>query len=250
MANINTGSANASKIRYKTHHNNLASQKAGKDMNIAMVQTAKTYSLTELAELIAADGSFMDEPDIVYVLSRLSVKMQQLLITGNAVDVGGLVTLRPVITGAIEEDGSFNKELNKIRIKATVGNILREIAKDATLEKIGGTATPEITAVFNTVDFTNDVLYGGGETAEMEGKLLSFNPDATDEGLFISCPEYEGDDLSLTFIKGDNSTIKFKVNGAIDAEYTAFVSFKTRLGDKNAEPVEVKREVTVKPAVG
>ncbi len=248
MAIINPGSAKASKIRYTTQHNPLASQKAGKNMDIARVQTDKTYSLTELAGLISADGSFMDESDLVYALSRLSVKMQQLLVSGSAVDVGGLVTLRPVITGAIEEDGSVSASTNEIRIKATVGKILRKIAKDASLEKVGGSLMPEIERIRNEVDYTLNVLYGQGTNAELKGKRLDFDSSAADEGIFISCPEYEGDDLAIEIMDKASEEVKFKVKGEIDTTYTATLTFKTRGGDKNADPVEVNREVTLKPA--
>ena len=69
-----------------------------------------------------------------------------------------------------------------------------------------------------------------------------------DEGLFISCPEYEGEDLAVTVIEATPTEISFSVAGAIDAEYPAFITLKTRRNDKNAEPVEVRHEVTLKPS--
>ncbi len=243
MANIDAGSTKTAKIRYKTQRNNLASQKAGKDMSVARVQTVKTYSLTEMASLIAADGSFMDEADLTYVLTRLSVKMQQLLVAGNALDVGGLVTLRPVITGPIEKDGSFNPATNKVRIKATVGNILREIAKDVALEKVGGTVSPDIESIKNTVTFEDDVLFGL-TTATVKGKNLGFDASASDEGLFLDAAG-----MGVEVISATATEINFRLTGEVATETAAVLSFKTRGGDKNlTDPTVITRTVTLKPA--
>ncbi len=249
MANdLNLGSSTTRTIRYKTQHNMLASQKAGKDMSVARVYVNNTYSLTDMANQLVQRGCMAKKPDIKYVLDSLSVLIQDLLMEGNAIDVGGLVKLTPVITGVFEKGERFNAAKHAILIKATSGKVLRKVASDSPVEKMGGTSSPTITGVTNTVDFTEDIIYGGGETAELAGKFLNFDPHATDEGLFISCPEYEGDDLTLEVLKSEDDSIKFKVNGAIDNEYSAFLTFKTRGGDKNnEEPTEVKYEVTLKP---
>ncbi len=253
MANnqdVEMGGASASSIQYGTFHNQLASQKAGKDMNVAHVYTHKTYTLKELAAALKARGVSLTRGTIFYVLQELADLMQDLLAEGNAINLGGIVRLFPTIRGTFEEGETFDESKHAIVVRAIAGKVVRGAASAGPVQKVGGSVSPTITGLYNTVNFEEDILFGGGETGTVEGKFLTFDATAADEGLFISCPEYEGDDLTLDVLKSDSGAIKFKVNGAIDAEYTAFVTFATRGGDKNAEVTEIKREVTLKPAVG
>ncbi len=244
---INLGSESSSKIRYKTQFSPLASQKAGEDRNVARVYTNKTYSLTELGALMAKHYNFMEEEDFVYTLSCMSKEMQELLIAGNAINIGDLVTLRPTIAGTFKPDQSFDADVHEIRISASCGKILRHSARNAGVEYIGTSAKPIITCIRNEKDYEENVLICG-ENAEIKGKRLNFN-EAEDEGIFISCPEYEGSDLAVKVVKAEATEIKIEVTGSIDTTYTAFLTFCTRGKDKNASVTEIKREVTFKPAV-
>ncbi len=249
MANdITLGSATSTSIRYKTQRNQLASQKAGKNMEVARVYANNTYGLTDIAAQMITRGCLAKRPDIKYVLDYMSNVMQDLLIEGNRLDMGGLVTLEPVIKGTFEEGESFDINKHEIVVSATAGKVLRKVTSTSVTEKIGTSAQPVITEVHNTVSFEEDVLWGQGVTAIVKGKHLSFDETVTDEGIFISCPEYEGADLAIEIVKHSKTEISFKVNGEIDTTYTASLTFKTRQGDKNADPIEVKREVTLKPA--
>ncbi len=249
MANdLDIGSSSGTLIRYKTQHNRLASQKAGKDMSVARVYVNNTYSLTDLANRIVQRGSFVKKPDIKYVLDTLSEVMQDLLMEGNAIDVGGLVKLTPVITGVFEDGERFNANKHAIVIKATSGKVLRKVASDTPVEKLGGSLTSAVTAVMNMLDCLEDTLYAQGTTAVLKGKNLTFDATAADEGLTLSCPEYEGDDLAIEIIKATAGEIAFKVKGAVNDTYTAYLTLNTRHGDKNADVSSIKKEVTLAPA--
>ncbi len=245
---LKVGTGNKSTIRYKTQRNQLASQKAGKEMSIARVYANNTYDLTDMANQLAVRGCLAKKADIKYVLDALSTLMQDLLIEGNTLDVGGLVTLTPVIKGTFEDGETFNDKKHAIVVSASAGSVLRTVTSASSVERIGGTLLPVIDSVENTIDYTADTLYGSGVTANMKGKHLSFDDAATDEGVFLACSDYAGGDLSVAVIKASATEIAFRVNGEIDATYTATLTFKTRGGDKNADPITVTRTVTLKPA--
>ncbi len=247
LKDIDTGSSSVAKIRYETVHNQLASQKAGSDMNVARVYTNHTYQLKEMAEELVNRKVPLSRQLITYVLGELSDLMQSLLLQGNSINLGGLVKLQPVIKGTFAPGESFNASKHEIVVSATVGKVLRSAASAGSVERVGAELPPEITGISNTIDRQADVIYGGGTTADIQGVRLTFDQNVADEGVFITCPDYEGDDLAVALVKAGDAAITIRIDDAIDAEYTAFLSFKTRQGDKNAEPVELKREVTLKP---
>ncbi len=214
---------------------------------MAQVQVGKTYNLQMLADEIDKRNGLANRATIIYVLQELADVLQAVLVGGDAADLGGLVTLKPSIRGTMQADGTFSDGSNTLAVTASVGPVLKDATLRATPEKIGGTALPTIESVANEVDYTEGVLYGGGTNAAIRGKFLNFDPSASDEGVFLSCPEYEGDDLAVTVLKSEGGEIKCRIDGAIDAEYAAYLIFKTRQGDKNAEPVEMKQSITLKP---
>lgn len=245
---IKIGEANASKIRFKVQHNQLASMKAGQARSVARVYANNRYNLQDLAGLLTQRGCLAKKTEVKYVLDSLAALMEDLLVGGNTIDLAGITVLSPTIRGTFAEGESFDPKKHSIVVHATAGSVLRGVAAKGETELIGEVTMPVIESIRNQKDYTNDLIYVGGvHNFCIKGRHLDFDGDSASEGLFISCPEYEGDDLSIEVIEATATEISGCVKGAIDNTYTAFITFASRCGDKNQEPIEIKREVTLKP---
>ncbi len=240
---VEMGGSNASSIHYGTFRNQLASQKAGKEMNVARVYTHKTYTLKELAAELKARGVSLTRGTIFYVLQELADLMQDLLAEGNAINLGGIVRLTPVIRGVFEEGEAFDESKHAIVVSASAGKVVRGAASAGPVQKVGGSVSPTIESVKNTLTFEDDILFAL-TTATVKGKNLGYDAAASDEGLFLDAAG-----VGVEVIAATATEINFRLTGEVESETTAVLSFKTRGGDKNlATPTVITRTVTLKPA--
>ncbi len=243
MKDIDPGSSSIAKIRYETVRNQLASQKAGTDMNVARVYTNRTYQLREMAEELVNRKVPLSRQLISYVLGELSDLMQSLLVQGNSINLGGLVKLTPVIKGTFAPGESFDASKHEIVVAASIGKVLRGAASTGSVEKVGAGLQPEIESIKNTVTFEDDVLFAL-TTGTVKGKNLGYDAAASDEGLFVDAAG-----VGIELIAATATEINFRLTGEVETETTAVLSFKTRGGDKNlTDPTVVTRTVTLKPA--
>ncbi len=239
---LDAGGSSTAGIQYATQRNQLASQKAGEEMSVARVQVVKTYSLTEIGEQMEERGGIATRATILYVLQELTDTIEKLLAKGNACDLGGLVKLTPVIRGVFKSGELFNADKHTIVISAQAGKVIRGAAKAGPTTKIGGSVSPTIESVKNTVTFEDGILFGL-TTATIKGKNLGFDALASDEGLFI-----DANGVGVEVIEATATEIHFRLTGEVESETAAVLTFKTRGGDKNAEPIGVAKSVTLKPA--
>ncbi len=240
---VEMGGSSASSINYSTYHNDLASQKAGASRSVARVYTHKTYTLKELAGELKARGVSLTRGTIFYVLQELADLMQDLLAQGNAINLGGIVRLFPVIRGVFEDGETFDDSKHAIVVRASAGKVVRGAASAGPAQKRGGSVMPMINSVKNAVTFEDDILFAL-TTATVKGKNLGYDASASDEGLFLDAAG-----VGVEVISATATEINFRLTGEVATETTAVLSFKTRGGDKNlTDPTVITRTVTLKPA--
>ncbi len=240
---VEMGGSSASSIQYGTFRNQLASQKAGEERNVAHVYTHKTYTLKELASALKARGVSLTRGTIFYVLQELADLMQDLLAEGNAINLGGIVRLFPTIRGTFKDGEAFDDAKHAIVVRAAAGKVVRGAASAGPAQKVGGSVSPTIESVKNTVTFEDDVLFAL-TTGTVKGKNLGYDASASDEGLFVDAVG-----VGVEVIAATATEINFRLTGEVESETTAVLSFKTRGGDKNlTDPTVVTRTVTLKPA--
>ncbi len=244
--NANTPT-NRNRVRYTVTRNAAASKMSDKDVYTARVDTASPYNLDMIAEAMAKGRFPYSKEDVIHVLTTFCSHAQDLLKSGVSVNVGGLVFLRPTIKGTFEnESDGYDAAKNQLRVKASVGSALRYATAEALVEKFGDAAFPVISEMYNTVDGLADVLYSNAH-ATIEGENLAFDAGAEDEGLFVQTPD--GDTIKITPVSATAERILFLMPITYDAETSANLYFKTRMGDAARKtPVMLTQPFTGKPA--
>ncbi len=76
---IKIGEANASKIRFKVQHNQLASLKAGQARSVARVYANNRYNLQDLAGLLTQRGCLAKKTEVKYVLDSACLGRMRLV---------------------------------------------------------------------------------------------------------------------------------------------------------------------------
>lgn len=180
---LSTGSANQG-VRYTVSRNAGASKFAGKEVYTARV-VADTAALGEVADAMVAHGCPYAKSYIVAVLTDMANVMGDLLRQGRAVNLGGLVTLRPSIKGTFEgEDGSFTSGTNRLTVSASVGVKLRGVTSGVATIKQGGVTLPSLERIVSVVDGSENTLCSEGQFIVV-GNHLTWDDEQPDEGFFL-----------------------------------------------------------------
>lgn len=181
---LSTGSANQG-VRYTVSRNAGASKFAGKEVYTARV-VADTAALGEVADAMVAHGCPYAKSYIVAVLTDMANVIGDLLRQGRAVNLGGLVTLRPSIKGTFEgEDGCFSSGTNRLTVSASVGVKLRGVTSGVATIKQGGVTLPLLERTINVADGTENTLCSGGQFIVI-GSRLMWDDTQSDEGFFLA----------------------------------------------------------------
>lgn len=242
----NTATARNS-IRYRVVRNSAASKSTGREIFNARVDVSAPYNLDMVAREMAKGRFPFSEEDIIHVLTTFSKHAQDLLLAGNSINVGGLVTLRPSIRGTFESEGSgFSEANNRLRVTASVGSALRYATAGGQLMKLGDEKFPVLEKLINALTGEENTLTSLG-AGTLAGKNLEFDAAAEDEGLFL---ETDSGSEACTVIDQTPTRIAFRTAKAFETETPAKLVLLTRGGSATLkQPNRVELAITGVPAV-
>ncbi len=212
---LNLGSASRP-IQYQVHRNAAASKNLGQDVFSARVVTSETVSLAEIAKTMVANGSPYGETHIVSVLTDMANTCTALLCGGRAVDLGGLVRLRPSIRGTFESEEATVGPGHTLRVKASVGSKLRGIVSGCATQKIvrPTVALAALDSVHNVLDGSPGTLCSKG-LFFVQGRGLLWDNTKDDEGFVLNllgvetkCPVVSGDPAGKALVLRTTQTME------------------------------------------
>mgnify|MGYP000763766836 CR=1 FL=1 len=181
---LTTGSSTQG-IRYTVHRNGGASKFKGEETYTAYVST-DTAALGEVADAMVTRGCPYAKSYIVAVLTDMANVVGDLLRSGRAVNLGGLVTLRPTIKGTFEgEEGTFSSSANRLAVSASVGSKLRNVTMGSPTLKQSSVQLPTIEKLLNVADGSENTLCSKGQFM-LTGARLTWDDTKEDEGFFLN----------------------------------------------------------------
>ncbi|MBQ9693298.1 MAG: hypothetical protein IJV69_00885 [Kiritimatiellae bacterium] len=223
--NVENGDTNA--IRYDVIRNAAQEKLTGESAYCARVY-APTKSLREVAETMVREGSKYSAHEVYSILESFAAVVTRLLQEGSAVNVGSLVRFRPSIVGKFSsEDESFARGTHRIKVRASVGSALRDVAASAAVTRISqAVPLPTLTAVYNGLSGTPNTVCSEA-TMIITGTSLIWNEEAEDEGFFANL---EGLDTRCQVIKtsAKNDTAIVLMPHALSEGNEVELSFRTR----------------------
>lgn len=159
---------------------------ANQDDYMAQPTNVRSYSSTELAELILKRGTTLSKADILAVLEVYYEVAIDTLADGCSINTP-LFHASPSISGVFNGAGdSFDSNRHTIHINMNAGTALREAAKKIKVEKVQvAESIPHLVEIKDTVSNTvNENLTSNG-VIEITGYRLKVNPKDDKNGIFI-----------------------------------------------------------------
>lgn len=234
------------RILYHVVLNGGASKLTGKTVYNARVDASAPYNLEMIAKLMAQGRFPYEEEDVIHVLSTFSKLAQNLLFAGYSINIGGLVTLRPSIRGAFAgPDADFDEGVNRLRVTASVGKVLRYATVGGQVMKTAVGHYPVLKWMMDAASGKVNALTSAG-SGTLHGKNLDFDAEAEDEGLWL---ETASGTEACAVLEATDEKIAFRTEATFDADTEAKLVLKTRSG--NASQLLVTRAelpITGKPA--
>ncbi|MFQ3588463.1 MAG: DUF4469 domain-containing protein [Fimbriimonadaceae bacterium] len=148
------------------------------------VITAKTVQLDGIVRELAL-ATTLSPIDVRAVVDGLVHRVEEELIRGNAVNIEGLVLLRPSLTGRIDSPYGDLPPDSRVMVKTrTAPQLTRRVRAEARLRRIDVPENgPQIRAV-GSINGTLDAVAAGAVLAII-GRRLAFDPARADEGVFL-----------------------------------------------------------------
>lgn len=216
------------RIRYRVVKNGGATKMAGKTVYNARVDISAPYNLEMVAKEMAKGRFPFSEEDIVHVLTTFSKHAQDLLLAGNSINVGGLVTLRPSIRGTFESEGAgFSEAANTLRVTASVGSALRYATAGGQVMKIGDENFPVLEKLINAATGEEGSISSEG-VGTLIGRNLNFDKSAEDEGLYL---ETASATEKCSVVDDTDTRIGFRIATVFAEETDATLVLITRNGN-------------------
>lgn len=173
-------------ISYKLRKNNIVTDE---DVYAGMLSQTASVGLKELADRIIDQGSTVTKPDVLAVLENCATAIESFLLEGTRVQFAGLCDLFPRIKGKFTgPDDSFDPARHKIDLSAVPGARIRKTFRErATVaKKEAQEIVPSLTSFFDLGSNTTNARISTGNIGQINGYRLKFNPEAADEGIFLT----------------------------------------------------------------
>lgn len=157
----------------------------------ARVLSDRPRGIHEIAGDLVATGCAVNATTIEYVLQTFADRLPEMMAaTGARYELGGLVTLRPVIGGSFDSvNAPFDPDRNDLHIAASVPRTLRKSLAGARLYNVTAAgAKPRIKSIYAdgpSRSVRNAILYGGRRTV-VAGLGLLLVPGRPDEGAWLT----------------------------------------------------------------
>lgn len=168
-------------IKYTLAKNQLAKNKPNYVANVSCM-AYKNYD--DLLDVIVAEGSGINRPQVIAVMERLIQSIHRLLEEGYTVNTP-LFKVRPTIKGVFEtEDDYFDPKKQRISYTMTAGKRMKPETANIVLKKIKS-SLPVIKTFYDSESReTNNIITPGGG-ALVKGENLRFDLDDPEQGIFF-----------------------------------------------------------------
>lgn len=198
----------------------------------AQVHSKGAIDLEGLIDQIAQKGSTVTRSDIAAVLEDTIAVMENLLLLGFRVNIGGLVDIYPRIGGKFTGPlDAYDPARHTLTLGASAGSrIKKAFSSRAEVVKVEARKpTPNVMQYFDSGTQTADTDLSRGNIGTLNGKRLKFDPAAADEGLYLVNVGTGAETKVSTLQKNTSTEVVFLVPGDLEefASYRAEV--RTRI---------------------
>ncbi len=230
-------------VAYRLVRNEMASQKAGAETYVGCVEVKETYGLQDIAEQMVKEGCAVKESTVRLVLSEFAGLVADLVASGRAVNIGGLVRFAPAVRGTFAGEGAaWDPAKNKVVVNATVGSRLRTAASTSSVRRLGVVDLPTLDDVIDLSSKAHGKISANG-TFLVQGTKLSWDAEADDEGFFVL---YNGAEQACDVVLADEDPTRVillnKVGFASNDEEIGLI-FRTRMGGETLYQASFKGEL-------
>ena len=173
-------------VNYRLVRNELATEKAGAETFVGRVEVKETYGLQDVARQMVKEGCAVKESTIRLVLSEFADLVAELVSSGRAVNISGLVKFAPAVRGTFAtEDAAWDPSKNRLVVNATVGSRLRTAASGSGVRRMDLVTLPTLTDVTELVNSGERGVIVGPGPFLVQGTKLEWDEEAEDEGFFM-----------------------------------------------------------------
>ncbi len=234
MADIQLKSGtNAGTIKYRMRELVPLSRKEGAPVYTARVITGEAKQLDDVAEAMCDLNGLLKPAQVRMVLDEMANAVAALIAAGEAVNLGGLITLKPAIKGRWDTDTPDNvATTGEIVVRATAGARIRTVAESCPVTRLGDQTLPTLEEVVDLQSGTSGTLTSEG-TFMVKGTKLVWDNEAEEEGFFLDLAGARTKCEHLITRDG-NKTVVLRATQVMSPGDEPELWFYTRLGTTNA----------------
>lgn len=215
---------------------------ANQDDYMAHTTNVRSYSSSELAELILKRGTTLSKADILAVLEVYHEVAIDTLADGCSINTP-LFHASPSISGVFNGAGdSFDSNRHSIHINMNAGTDLRDAIRKIRVEKVQtAEAIPHLVEIKDTVSNTvNENLTSGG-VIEITGSMLKVNTQNEKNGIFIINVDTEDTKKVSVIVENKPSRLIAMLPVLDHGGYTVEVRTTLSTGKKELKTLRVGR---------
>ncbi len=237
---LNTTST-ASVLKYQMVELPWLTRKEGAPVYYARVLAGKSKQLNDVAAAMVARNGLLRTNQVRLVLDEMVNTIAELLAGGSSVNIGGFVTLRPVIRGRFDSEAA---DVSKAEVVVTAhsGAKIKTAAAAITKQAAKPVELPELTTVFNMASGEEGTLYSKGVFA-VKGHKLSYDSTAEDEGFFLILSGNVTKCTSLIDNDGKGDTVVLRAEQEMNPGDEPELWLYTRMGGKALYQVKFEGEL-------
>lgn len=212
---------------------------------MAIATNNVTISRDEIIERMIRSGSTVTKAEALSVLEEYGRALEEFIIEGSNV-VTPLFRISQSISGVFNSrTEGYNKGRHRINIKIQPGLRLRDIRNRIKVERVEGTPARPVAIDFKDVvsGTLNDALTPAG-VGELIGNDLKFNPENTEEGIFLIASDGSVTRISI-MVRNKPSNLIFMIPDALTAGTYTLEVRSILSGTKNIRSGMLDAELTV-----
>ncbi len=234
MADIQLKSGtNTGTIKYRMRELVPLSRKEGAPVYTARVITGEAKQLDDVAAAMCDINGLLKPAQVRMVLDEMANAIAGLIASGEAVNLGGLITLKPAIKGRWDTDTPKDVAASgEIVVRATAGARIRAVAEASSITRMDDALLPTLEQVFNMQNGEEGTLISEG-TFMVKGSKFVWNDTAEDEGFFLDLSGARTKCAHLITRDG-NKTVVLRATQIMSPGDEPTLWFYTRLGGDSA----------------
>ncbi len=174
-------------IEYALYPNPLANNPKHRR---AVIQNHRSCTIDDIINDMISSGSTLTRADALANIENYEAAIAKFVSQGRSVNTS-LMYISPSIAGNfMDTEDYFDASRHEVRLNLSPGKRLQEAMEDISLKKVAPKQRrPHIQSVIDfATDTANSQLTPGG-VIEVRGKLLKYNPDDEEQGIFFNGPD-------------------------------------------------------------